>query len=328
MTNDQSTPVNETHRVDWRFAVRVASRTWLPIWFVVLDVYVVAEYVRRGYLGIDAVLYRGAAQALIAGRDPWAIQSVGLSFAGPPPTLLAFVPLAFLPERLTILVTIGAGLVAAIWVVRRLHLPLWWLAFPPMFESLVVGNPDSIVLALLLVRGPAAGIAAAVKIYAVVPLLLQRRWCALLISTAVVLVSLPLMPAFLSDLDTVGRSLATQSAGMSAWGTWLVVPTVLALISLRRRGASWLVVPGLWPLTQVHYATMSLPVVRRLPIAAALIGLGTPLSAALAIIVGAVESRLREAEDAEIGEPEVGDAGALRKRSSWLPWSSGLRRPR
>jgi len=328
MSGDQSPPRNDTHGIDWRFAVRVASRTWLPIWFIVLDVYVVAEYVRRGYLGIDAVVYRGAAMALLSGGDPWAIQSSGLGFAGPPPTLLAFVPLAFLPERLTILVVMGAGLVAAIWVVRRLDLPLWWLAFPPMFESLVVGNPDTIVLALLLVPGAAAGIAVALKIYAIVPLLLQRRWAALLISAAVVLVSLPLLPAFLADLDVIGRSLATQSGGMSAWGSWLILPTILSLISLRGRGAPWLVVPGLWPMTQVHYATMSLPVVRRLPIAAALIGLGTPVSAALAIIVGAVEARLREVGDPEIGVAEIGDADAVRKRSSWLRWSSGLRRPR
>jgi hypothetical protein len=313
----------DAHGIDWRFAVRVASRTWLPIWFIVLDAFVLAGYARHGYLGIDAVLYRGAATALLSGGDPWAIQSTGLSFAGPPPTLLAFVPLAFLPEPLTILVVIGAGLVAAIWVVRRLDLPLWWLAFPPMFESLVVGNPDSIVLALLLVPGPAAGIAAALKIYAVVPLLLQRRWGALLISAAVALVSLPLLPAFLADLDAIGRSLASQTGGMSAWGSWLIVPTVLSLISLRGRGASWLVVPGLWPLTQVHYATMSLPAVRRLPIAAALIGLGTPLSAALAIIVGAVESRLREAEGLE-----GGDVDRTSTRSRWLRESLGLRRPR
>lgn len=165
------------------------------------------------------------------------------------------------------------------------------ILFPPIFECLVVGNPDVLVLALLPVRGPLAGLAAVLKIYGLVPLVLQRRWSAVAVGLAVSALTLPLWPAFIVGFSTVVGNLDIQSEGFSAWGTWFIVPTLIALWALRHHGASWLVVPAIWPHTQTHYGAMSLPVVRHYPIAAAIIGLGSPLAPPLAVIVVAVQSR-------------------------------------
>ena len=191
----------------------------------------------------------------------------------------------------------GAGLTAAVWAVRRLGLPAWWLCFPPLFEAVIVGNPDALILALLLARGPIAGLAAGLKVYALIPLVLARRWTAVAVALLVALASLPLLPAFLASLGSVSGVLERGTAHLSAWGTWLVVPTVLALVMLRRRGAEWLVVPALWPATQRHYAAMSLPAVRRSPIGAALMSLSLPLAPAVAVIAMAVEAWWRDRRD-------------------------------
>ena len=149
------------------------------------------------------------------------------------------------------------------------------------------------MLALLLVRGPLAGLAAALKVYALIPLIAQRRWAAIGVFIAVSAISLPLAPMFLANIGTVTKVLNEQTAGLSAWGTWLMIPTLLALYVLRRRGAEWLVVPAIWPNSQDHYGAMSLPAVRRSALAAAVIGLATPLAPPIAVIIMAIELRLR-----------------------------------
>ena len=103
--------------------------------------------------------------------------------------------------------------------------------------------------------------------------------------------SLPLWPAFFANLTDIAHRLDAQSGGFSAWGSWWMIPAVIALWVLRRRGAEYLVAPGLWPNTQTHYAAMSLPVVHRYPIAAAIIGLQSPLAPAIAIILMAIQER-------------------------------------
>ena len=97
----------------------------------------------------------------------------------------------------------------------------------------------------------------------------------------------------------------------------MIVPVVVALWLLRRRGAEYLVVPALWPNTRSQYGTMALVAVHRYPVAAALIGLNTPLLPPLAVIVMAIEDRLRiprgDADAPEIpGDGRLaGDSGAL-----------------
>jgi len=280
-------------RIDWTFVANHVRRVLLPMWFAIFAALTTVNLVQHGYLFIDVVVYREAAAAALSGGDPWAVSSTGVAFAGPPPTLLFALPMALIPLEAAIVLTVGVLAVAAVWSVRRLGLPLWWLMFPPIVEGLLVGNLDVLVLALLLLPGPLAGLAAVAKVYGAIPLLLQRRWPALFLAGAVSLLTLPWWPAFLAHGSSVAARLDAQSEGFSAWGTWWILPSIVALWILRRTGAAWLVVPGLWPNTQTHYATMSLPAVHRFPIAAAIIGLASPLAPVVAIIVMAVQVRFR-----------------------------------
>lgn len=278
--------------IDIAFVRATVVPVLLPLWFAAHAVLIVYNYAVIGrVVGVDAGVYLAAADRALAGANPWAAVDAGFAFAGPPPTLMLYLPLAMLPEPVGFLLVMGAGIAAAIWSVRSLGIPYWWLLFPPLFEGMLVGNPDPVVLALLLAPGRIAGMAAVLKIYAAIPLALQRRGGALVVAALVILLSVPMWSAFVSQMVEVRATLDQQSEGYSAWGTWLMVPVVVALWSLRGAGASWLVVPGLWPDTQIHYSAMSLPAIHRFPLAAAIIGLASPFSAPIAIIVMAIQAR-------------------------------------
>ena len=79
--------------------------------------------------------------------------------------------------------------------------------------------------------------------------------------------------------------------GLSAWGTWLVVPTAVALVPLVGRGASLLAVPPLWPVTQLHDASMALPAARQSRLLAFLLSFSIPLLPAAAVIAEAIRIR-------------------------------------
>ena len=72
-----------------------------------------------------------------------------------------------------------AGAVATI---RLLRLPWWWILFPPFLDAAWNGNPQNLLVPLILVgAGP---IAAFLKIYALVPIALTLRWRALLVTAS------------------------------------------------------------------------------------------------------------------------------------------------
>lgn len=277
---------------DWRFIRATIVHWFLPIWFAIFAGLTLRHFAVHDIIGQDLRIYRHAAEVALAGGNPWALEPGLYPYAAPPPTILMYVPLTFLPLPIATVLAMGGALLAAGWAIRSLGLPLWWLLFPPLFDALIVGNPDALVLPLLLVKGPLAGLAVVFKVYALVPLLLQRRVGAIALGVAVSLLSLPLVPTFIASLSTV-RSVLDLSSDLSAWGTWLMLPVLVALYLLRRHGAEWLVVPALWPNTQSQYGTMALPAVSRFPLAAALIGLNTPLLPPIAVIVMAIEVQLR-----------------------------------
>jgi hypothetical protein len=243
-----------------------------------------------GTFFVDLRIYRQAVIIATCGGDPWASTVGGFAFAGPPPSLVAYIPAALLPEGVAICLYLAVWLVIGVWVVRRLRCQLWWLLFPPLFESILVINTDLPIIALLLLRGPAAGVAAAMKVYALVPLLLSRRWVATVFGSALVLLlGLPLWADFLNSLPEINERLAEQaSGGLSAWGSWVAIPTVAALWVLRRHLAAWLAVPALWPSTQLHYNVLALPVAVRNPMVAFLLSFAVwPLPAVAAMIAAA-----------------------------------------
>jgi hypothetical protein len=242
--------------------------------------------VASGTVFVDLRIYRLAAAAALAGEDPWSPSVAGFTFAGPPPSLVAYLPAALLPETLAIALYLGITIVASVAVLRWLRVPLWWLIFPPLLESILVINADVVVVALLVGGGRWAALAPVLKVYALVPLAIRGRWREAVVGGVLVaLAGLPLWIPFLEALPEVNAALAEQSfGGLSAWGTWLMIPVVIALIVIGRDGASWLAVPALWPSTQLHYSALALPVAVRSPVVAFLLSFAVwPLPAIAAI---------------------------------------------
>jgi hypothetical protein len=271
--------------------LRVAfARIGLPAWFVVIDLLWIAKL---EVLGIDARHYQRAASAWLAGGDPWKVTEGGIAFAAGPHTLLFYAPTSVLPLEVSMAVWMVLGVAAAVWMVRRLGLPIWWIAFPPLAHALWNGNPQSVVLALLVAGGTIPAIAAVgLKLYAAVPLIFRPRQ---LILVAVALaVTLPLLPWQLYINDGFGVTSHLSSAwNGSAWRLPILIPpTLLGLWVLRHKGAEWFAVPAVWPATQFYYVSMAMPAVIAQPFAAAALALPVPLMTPLLVMVlAAVEVR-------------------------------------
>ena len=250
-------------RIDWSF-VRRKTMWVVPAAFLGLSTVVVLKYVYTPvWLGIDASLYAAASAAWIQGADPWAVNQAGIYYAAPPPTLLAFLPFAWLPSLLVSLVWIVGSFILAWVAVRALKLPLWWMAFPPIVDAALVGNPDVAVVALLVVAGGRLGpLAPFLKIYAIIPMLGERRWRQLALTSVLLGATWFVLPwdRWLAQLPVITTHLINTSATTSVFGQpALMVIAGIALLSLGLRRAGWLAVPILWPYTQFHYAAISVP---------------------------------------------------------------------
>jgi hypothetical protein len=261
--------------------VAAAPAAILTAEFAIFDM---VSYVGRP-IGNDARLYLLAAQAWLTGGDPWSVISDGILFAGTPPTLLPIAPFAWLNPDVFVALVFVSSIAAALFIVRRLALPLWWLLFPPLVEALSAGSINIIVLALLLTRLEWIGIVA--KSYAALPALVLVHARQVLIAAVIIAVTFPLLPwqtFFARDLADV---LVEQ-----AWGgvpalidPLLLVPlAVVGLVLVGRARAAWWSIPALWPATQFHYAIFALPA-RPGALAAAILALpiqGAPIAALLA----------------------------------------------
>lgn len=263
--------------------LRVAlERIGLPAWFVVIDLLWIAK---PDVLGIDARHYQRAASTWLAGGDPWSVTEFGIPYAAGPHTLLFYAPTSVLPLAVSTWLWLLGGLVAALWLVRRLQLPVWWLAFPPLLHAVWNGNPQTIALALL-VQGGLVGsvIAVALKLYAAIPLL--ARWRHLVIAIVVLGVVTLLLPwqLYLDRGLGVGSHLQTAWNG-SAWRVpILIIPTFAALWIIRRQGAEWFAVPAVFPATQFYYVGMALPALVGRPVVAAFLALPAVLMTPLVVI--------------------------------------------
>ena len=244
-------------------------------------------------VGTDGRLYYRAAQTWLGGGDPWTAyvtqNSFPLSglwvrflFTGPPPTVLAFVPFAWIPETIFVIGWLGATVAAAFYTLRRLHLPAWWILFPPMAQGIFVGNPHIVCLALLLSGSSwLQALAAPMKAYAVIPMFFERKWRALAIlaicCAATVVLFWPLWTQYAADYSMTQDWIvgATHGGFSAARDSRLLVVALAALGLLAlvdRRAAGWLAVPAVWPATQYFYATFALPL--RSPWLAALLAVG------------------------------------------------------
>jgi hypothetical protein len=232
---------------------------------------VVVIVVAPGVFGSHALIYTGAAQAWLSGADPWQVGPPLVVFAGPPPMLLPYALFTFLPADVTRVAWVAIDLGVSIWAIRRLGLPAYWLAFPPLFEAIVLGHPEVLVLGLLVLgrdararfAAPLAGLAVLVKPYAAAALIAERRIGALVVAAVATAATLLILPwgRFLDELPAISANLARQNVGDSTYGApLLMLVAVIALAALGPRRALWLAVPVLWPYAQPIYKVMSIPV--------------------------------------------------------------------
>jgi len=231
--------------------------------------------------------------------DPWSAQVGGIVFAAPPPTLLLYALFVWVPERLFVPMALLANVGACIVIVRRLKLPWYFVLFPPLVEGALPGNPEPVFVALLVAGHPVSeAVAAILKLYGLVPLLVLRRWRSMVIVAAMLALSAAVLPwsTFIAELPAIQKALADQSR-LGLRDVPFLLPFVLAsLWLLGRWRAAWLVVPALWPATQLHYAAMALPAVT--PVIAAAAALPLPGAMQLGVcLAGVVAVRHRPQSD-------------------------------
>ena len=199
--------------------------------------------------------------------------------------------MALLPEGLGIVVMIVLAVVGAVATIRLLRLPWWWLLFPPLVDGMWNGNPQTLIVPLILIgAGP---VAAFLKIYSLVPMILTLRWRAVLVTAVALLVTAPFLPwaSYIAQFADLSQALVTQSdGGLSATAIPLLIPVALvALVMCGRERAGWLAVPALWPATQWYYSTLAMPALT--PVAAAILAVPVPGAAVLAALAVAISRR-------------------------------------
>lgn len=284
-----------------RGVVRHWARPVLFGWFVVIDVLLVFDaWVHRAGIGGNVQTYNAAARAWLAGGDPWG-QAYATSFGAqwlvaPPPALAPFLLTAGAPDPVAIAAWVGAAALAGVLVVRRLHLPWLWLAFPPLFGSAFWGSADNVVLALMVCGAP--WLAAFVRVTFAPALVAERAWGQLALFVAASGVSVLLMPwdAFARDLPAIAAHARDQApfGGTSAFAFPILVPVVaLALVRLGWRRGWYLAVPALWPAAQGNYGLVATPVLASMPTVAAAMSVPMPAVGAIGIVLQAAREAMR-----------------------------------
>jgi hypothetical protein len=243
------------------------------------------------YIFFDARLYIAATRAWLDGDNPWSVHLAGNYYAAPPPSLLAMLPVVWLPPGLDVAVVTLAVAGAAIWTVRLLGLPWWWLLFPPLVQCVLSANIHGLLIPLILARGGA--FAALAKVYAVVPLAVLGRWRALatlLVILAATAFVLP-WPDYLRDAGLIAQRLEDQTELAVPTAVLLVLSPValLAMTIVGRDRAAWLAVCALWPSQQFYYGTLAMPVKSK--IVGALMALPVPGNGVLALLALALVTR-------------------------------------
>ncbi len=287
--------------LDWRFVFATVGRLAVVGWFVAYSAWLVRGALDLRIVGGDAAIYAAAARAWLAGGDPWATSiqwgpyGDPVLFAAPPSSLLFSAPFAFMPEAVVRATWVSLDAIVLVLVVRRLRLAWWWCLFPPAVSATTVGNAEPVVLGLLVLGGGRlAALAPLLKPYAVMPLLADRRWRDLAIAACLLGASVLILPwgRFIADLDLVRESLIRQTAGgLSALSVpWLIPLGLVGLAALGWRRGLWLAVPVLWPLSQLHYATVTMPVLSL--VTGFGFSLPIPGAAAVAVFARALADRL------------------------------------
>jgi hypothetical protein len=209
--------------------------------------------------------------------------------------LLLYVPFVDVQANITAAFWVGADLIAIVYIIRRLRIPWWWAMFPPVVEAIFAGNPEPVMLALL-VSGSVVlrACAPVVKIYAFAPLVGERDWPALTLACVGLVLTALILPwgLFINDAPLVATTLTSQAMGLSALSVgWLLPAAVAGLLVLGLRRAGWLAVPVVWPHTQLHYALIALP--KMTPVLAFGLSVPVPGAPAVALVAQVILERMR-----------------------------------
>ena len=257
------------------FVLAWFERYWLAVWFFVVTGARLSllDFKDLDRFFLDGGIYLLATRTWLAGGDPFTVELHQLTFAAPPPTLLPMVPFAVLPPAIGLATLALALVVSAVLTVRMLGLPWWWLAFPPLVECVITGNPHGLLLPLMLSgRG---WLAILVKLYAVVPIAILRQWRQVFLAAVAIVITIPILPwqQFFAEFTQVaGRHSEISHYGLPAELYLLLAPFgVLSLLIVGREKAAWMSVPALWPSLQPYYTTLAMPT--RSAVAAAIIAL-------------------------------------------------------
>jgi len=179
--------------INWSYLQHAAQRL-LPLVFLPLSAADAVFSVTGRWLGTDGHLYYEASAAWLSGGNPWDVfvtnRGLEYHYYALPTAAVLIAPFTKIPEDLFVAIWIGIQVVAAVYVVWRLKLQWWWLAFPPLVDGILAGNPSPLVIALLVAPHPAAkAFAVLLKVYAGLPLLGERKWRAVLIAAGIVVAS-------------------------------------------------------------------------------------------------------------------------------------------
>ena len=196
--------------IRWRLVGRALGNVVPPVVFLVVSLLIIGAVIQGGGAGIDARIYYRGSAAWLAGTSPWEAY-VGRAvepahYAALPTTVVLLAPFTFLPEDAFVALSMVAGAVAAVYTVRALHLPWWYLLFPPLVAGVLSGNPSTLVIALLVSSRPALqAVAALLKVYAIVPPGLLLRWRTVAWAAAFTALTLLAAPLWIRVRDAVRR---------------------------------------------------------------------------------------------------------------------------
>lgn len=221
-----------------RGPVSALAARLLPLWFLGWTLVRIEQLGWTGsawdlsFVGRDFWIYRNAAVALLAGRDPWSASApwngTDWHFAAPPTAAQLFVPFAWIDGSIGLVAFLALSIGVAWLGLRQVGLPAWWLLFPPMTEGIVAANPQVLLIGLLLVgsrttavRGAAIvlarAVAAGLKVYAVVPILARREWRALLAVAALGVLSVAAAPdvwaRYVASFGSISSRVVHESNG-------------------------------------------------------------------------------------------------------------------
>ncbi|MHB8459139.1 MAG: hypothetical protein ACYDB6_03630 [Candidatus Limnocylindrales bacterium] len=268
---------------------------WLPVPFIVGGGLYLGNrsfLYHASALGIDAHVYYSGTVAWLNGADPWGAAYHTLHYAALPWALPLIAPFTILSPAWFAALWIGLDIVASAYLVRRAGLSWAWLAFPPLIQGTLNGNPAIVTLALI-VAG-AAPIGLMLRPQAGYILIGERRWraVALTILLALALVAILPLGTFLDDLPTILARYALESRGGSTGGSPIAlaigVASVLALATVDLREAGWLATIVAVPINGWYAGAAAIPIMN--PLLA--IGLSVPV-VGLPVVTVATYAALR-----------------------------------